>query len=898
MKKIYITILFLIICFIHTYVYANKVETVNTVAESRAITDTIDFHITSIQSSIDKNTIIDIKNADAWIFFDNVKPSEVIKLYSKNILINGKTLDITKNARIAIYRQGAVIIPQGIDDEALTLYEKSDYQGRTETFHPNFYYTNHPDTLCPNTMIQPFSLDNESQSFILKRGYMATFANEPNGLGYSRIYIADDHDIRIPKMPEFLKGKISFIRVIRWQYTSKKGWCGSYWKEIINGLQYAPEQCDATNSTWYYNWGKSRTTDPNNNDTCLNQEFVPEKWGAGGSWNGFFTITNTPHLLGYNEPDHTEQSNVSVETAIKEWPNMMKTGLRLGSPATTDFTWLYSFMSEARKRNYRVDYVAIHAYWGGLSGNEWYARLKEIYEKTGRPLWITEWNNGANWTKEGWPNSTTDQQLKQLSDLKNILTVMDTAHFVERYSIYNWVEDKRAMILKTGLLTPAGEYYTADTPRVAFCHQDEYIPTWTVFDAPVLSYDKYSKEKGLTFTWEDYNGELISRYAIEKSENCEDFTSIDTVAGASYTVGNSSIDKDEGILSFRVKSIPLEGSQQTSNIMNVNIISYTQLKMLCDRLLMNEKWRPVICSNAPSDLLPLLGTATYRNKIPLSWRIRNVLQGSFDLRLTAWDYQQNPSLANPDTIAYLMIPKGLYKANNMTILFDTLNCVNQNWRHFSFNKPFDTTPAVFTTQVTDSTTSATSIRVRNVTNNGFDIKVQCEKAVSPKNISETITYVAATPGAASFLGKTIHVGITPDNAIGDNLSGGYTIHCGTCAKQGLIFANMQTVNDSITSVLRIKQRSDSTVTIIKDREKSTGYDSVKPEQVAWMVVCDENITGFKDINDAINNHGIMTIYDMTGKVLCENCDEEDIRALQNGIYIARTMDKKVFKFSK
>src|SRR5665647_255712 len=126
---------------------------------------------------------------------------------------------------------------------------------------------------------------------------------------------------------------------------------------------------------------------------------------------------------------------------------MLRTGLRIGSPACTNFSWLYQFMDSCKARNYRVDYVAVHGYWGGKTPQNWYNDLKYIHDRTGRPIWITEWNNGANWTSEWWPSDVPSQQAKQLADIKGILTVLDTAHFIERYSIYNWVEDKRAMIL-------------------------------------------------------------------------------------------------------------------------------------------------------------------------------------------------------------------------------------------------------------------------------------------------------------------------------------------------------------------------------------------------------------------------------------------------------------------
>lgn len=876
---------------------ANNVKTVTSVTASINLTDTVDLHIISSSSCIADNVIVDIKNVDAWLFFNNIKPSEVIKQYSDRIHINGENFDLNKNVRVAIFRHGAVVIPQGPDANALTMYEEYKFGGASETFKSNYYYTNKRDSLQPENMVCPFLLDNKCHSFILKRGYMVTFANEPNGLGYSRVFVAEDHDLKMSYLPQFLSGKVSFVRVIRWQYSSKKGWCGSYWKEMVSGLQYAPEQCDATNSTWYYNWGTSRTVDPNNNVVCYNQEFVPEKWGAGGSWKGTFSITDSPHLLGYNEPDHTEQSNVSVETAIKEWPNMMKTGLRLGSPATTDFTWLYSFMSEARKRNYRVDYVVVHAYWGGLSGDEWYAKLKDIYDRTGRPLWIKEWNNGANWTKEGWPSGTAAQQAKQLADLKNILMVMDTAHFVERYSIYNWVEDKRAIILKDGSLTPAGEYYTADTPRVAFTHEEEYLPVWTVYDAPKLNYVSYTAKVGLNFNWSDYNGELINKYVFEKRDNNQEFVPLDTITGNEYTLDESALgDKDEAV-SFRLESVPIQGDQQTSNVVNVNVINASSAQMLSGRLLITENWLPLIIKEPSSAYsLPLLGVPTYRNKMPLSWRVRNAKNEAFDFCLTTWNYQQNPSLANPDTIAYAVMPLGTYYSGDMTLISDTLNSVNRNWRHVKFINPFTTVPALFTTQITENDTTASSVRIRNVKSDGFDIRLEYEEAVVPSNIDEAVHYVAVTTGNGSFFGKKFSVGITPEKSVGGNTTGGYMVKCGDVVKEGLIFADMQTKNDTLTSVLRIKQRTDTCFTLIKDREKSLTYNAVEPEQVAWMVVYNENLAGI-NVGSVNSTDDIKSVYDISGKIL-SNDYIANKTTLPKGVVIAKTKSNKIFKFIK
>lgn len=144
---------------------------------------------------------------------------------------------------------------------------------------------------------------------------------------------------------------------------------------------------------------------------------------------------NVTHLLGFNEPDRPDQADMTFDQMIDIWPEMMKSGLRIGSPAWSN-PWggnggtLFDFIDKCDELNYRVDFVALHCYWGGKSPQNWYNDLKYIHEQTGRPLWITEWNNGANWTEEWWPDAsrayTEANAQKQLDDLKGILEVLDT----------------------------------------------------------------------------------------------------------------------------------------------------------------------------------------------------------------------------------------------------------------------------------------------------------------------------------------------------------------------------------------------------------------------------------------------------------------------------------------
>ena len=813
-----------------------NIETRNSQTESIVLSEPIDLHLTATDEPILAGVTINLCSSSAWLFLDNMKPNNVVRQYANQILIGGQPLQAERNARVVVYRHGAVVIPHPRDFDALTLYAQADFQGEQEHMQAHNFYSNCPPDSAPANLCQALTLDNQAHSLILRRGYMATLACEPNGMGYSRVFIADDADLCLPTMPAELDGKISFVRVMRWQYPSKKGWVGSSWSAMPSNLKYAPQQADFTNSTWYYNWGTSPSGDTDEVRNSRNQEFVPEKWGAGGSWNKIYSLDDVSHLLGYNEPDHGEQSNVSVARAIEEWPLMMQTGLRLGSPATTDFTWLYNFMNYARQLNYRVDYVVIHAYWGGLSGPEWYERLREVHERTGRPLWIKEWNNGANWTKEGWPSGTAEQQAKQLRDLQSILTVMDTCSFVERYSIYNWVEDKRMIISSSAKLTPAGEYYASTTPPYFFLHQEEVVPVWRIFDSPVLRYEGMTAPDSLVLTWSDNNGEQINRFFIEYStDGTFQPIAMTTVPTLSARISIASIGTDDTQL--RITSEGTNGTQRSSNAIAVRWAD-AEGEILKGEYLISNQWQPLLLRQ-PFEQRPatLLGIATYRNKMPLTPRIKNVSPQSLDLLLGAWDYQENPTMLYPDTIAYLALPIGHYNWEGVEAQVDTLSNVSPTWQTVRFLTPFPSKPIVLASPYSQQGVYPYAVSIKNVSTEGFDVRLQLEGQHSQHAASETITYIAVMPGKGRIDGRTLLVGLTPENAVGDALSGGFTLtYDDTFQATPLLFSQMQTTNDTITSTLRIQKRDLSSVTLIRDREKSTSFTRPTAEQAGYMLI--------------------------------------------------------------
>ncbi|MFL5746527.1 MAG: glycosyl hydrolase [Niastella sp.] len=508
-----------------------------------------DVHLTGDNTPF-VNAEVTLNNDDSWLFFDNIKPSKVISDWLGAVSVNGQPAGNGANVRVAIYGNGSVVIPNGIasQQKAITLFTGENFTGDSASYEIFTIY----DSLG--------AYDNRFRSFKLKRGYSVTIGSNAQGLGFSKVYIADMQEIAVPVIPKGLYGKVSFIRAFKWDYVSKKGWAGGG----------AP--LEQVNATWSYDWSAGGAT-------TVNTQYVPIR--QNGGWPDFNTIynkQNSNHLLGFNEPDHTDQANMTVEQAIDQWPQLLQSGFRLGSPApSSPNSWLKRFMDKADSLNYRIDFTAVHCYWNsrvsGGRADSWYSGLLSAFNQYGnkRPIWITEWNNGANWTGEAWPTDTAAALQKQLSDIKLILQVLDTTSFVERYSIYNWVQYQRAMVL-ADTLTPAGKYYAANRSALAYTSDpaiykpaDSYNHTWHIA-APVLTGSLSEDYKKVNLSWLDINGDLGVKYVIERKRNSDTgYIQLgELFLDSNYTEGKTVIFSDSIIYDtarYRLYAISYEGGK-------------------------------------------------------------------------------------------------------------------------------------------------------------------------------------------------------------------------------------------------------------------------------------------------------------------------------------------------
>jgi hypothetical protein len=149
------------------------------------------------------------------------------------IQVNGVASSYQSNLRLDnYYENGTVIRSYDLSTSPLTIYDGSNLQGRSANLSINII---HNGLAIPNT------INNKAESFLLKKGFMATFVIVEDSTRKNKNYIASVEDLIINKLPSYLLNNISFIRVMPWNWITKKERSG---KPITHHLNNDPEEIE------------------------------------------------------------------------------------------------------------------------------------------------------------------------------------------------------------------------------------------------------------------------------------------------------------------------------------------------------------------------------------------------------------------------------------------------------------------------------------------------------------------------------------------------------------------------------------------------------------------------------------------------------------------------------
>jgi hypothetical protein len=216
---------------------------------------------------------------------------------------------------------------------------------------------------------------------------------------------------------------------------------------LTESAGFGKTQLEALQVGWYYNWGLQTAV-------STDIPFVPMVWGRGGLDN---LTQNYPYLLGFNEPDNVNQSNIPVDSALAYWSILSSSSISLGSPSTagnplTSGSWLQQFMQSSP----RVDFITVHWY-KGVDTSKFYDDMTQMYQLFNKPLWVTEF--APQTVSSAYTNPTKYRQGQVDTFIVAVTRWMNAQSFIQRYAWHDAKYGTSAIFDSTGALTPTGLTY-------------------------------------------------------------------------------------------------------------------------------------------------------------------------------------------------------------------------------------------------------------------------------------------------------------------------------------------------------------------------------------------------------------------------------------------------------
>lgn len=190
----------------------------------------------------------------------------------------------------------------------------------------------------------------------------------------------------------------------------------------------------APGMSWTYNWGSGILSEGlKSNLAAGGVEFCPMAWN--NNYNEAGLRSADEWILGFNEPNLTDQCNMTPQEAAKYWPDVVSiakaAGKKLVSPAMNYGTlenyhdpivWLDEFFEQPGCSLDDIDAIAVHCYMPSASSVKDFI---ERFRKYGKPIWLTEFCNG---------NSNSISEDTQLAYMCETLNMLEQNDLVGRYS--------------------------------------------------------------------------------------------------------------------------------------------------------------------------------------------------------------------------------------------------------------------------------------------------------------------------------------------------------------------------------------------------------------------------------------------------------------------------------
>jgi hypothetical protein len=339
--------------------------------------------------------------------------------------------------------------------------------------------------------------------------------------------------------------------------------------------------------SWFYNWGINPGLQVAN---VFDQymEYIPMAWN-GVNADGLRTFKakhpECQYLLAFNEPNLTDQANMTPTQAAAKWPAVkaiaQELGLKIISPAmnygtlagySDPIVWLDEFFTLVPLSD--VDGIAVHCYMNNVSALESFINRFKKYNK---PIWLTEFcayeqNQGLT------PDKQKDFMVEAVTYLENDPDVFRYSWFIGRNGGGDNAFPYNSLLTKNdrGVLTELGDIYVnmSSFDKNFYYSVEDTIQAEKFTDSHSASLRRVDATSGNLYLNDFYFKDWVS-YQINIPENkeytlsfkvaCVDGTVLQILDSSGNMLTSSEISSTGGLSNWDIRTMKVNlssGKQQ------------------------------------------------------------------------------------------------------------------------------------------------------------------------------------------------------------------------------------------------------------------------------------------------------------------------------------------------
>jgi hypothetical protein len=286
-------------------------------------------------------------------------------------------------------------------------------------------------------------------------------------------------------------------------------------------------------------------------------------------------------------------------------------------------------------------------------------------------------------------------------------------------------------------------------------------------------------------------------------------------------------------------TITASGASNSPQTIPVSLTVAETLPLEVGEVSVASTWKPIRFNSPFNDPVIVATILTTDDPAPAVVRIRKLTGTGCEIRIQAWNYLDD--VHGTETVGYLVVERGRYTLADGTQVEAGRFMTNRtsSFASLRFTQAFRKVPVMAATVTTYNEADTVTDRLRKISTQGFDFRMEEQQLNAQKHLSETICYIAWEPSSGTVNGMLFEVGRT-QNSVTDAYQAIKFLQ--DYSDPPVVIADMQTTDGSDTANVRCQNLNLEGIEVQIDEEQSRNSGTAHTTEVVGYMVFDAGIS--------------------------------------------------------